>query len=54
MMNTKLKVIGLTRLGIKPKSTAIEADVFTTPPAKLLKNVYGLKTSRRKHGFCCR
>ena len=29
-MNTNFKVIGLTRLGIKPKSTAPEADALTT------------------------
>ena len=29
-------VIGLTRLGIKPKSTAPEADAFTTPPSELV------------------
>ena len=35
-MNTNFKVIGLTRLGIKPKSTAPEADVYTTRPSELL------------------
>ena len=35
-MNTSFKVIGLTRLGIKPKSTAPEADACTTRPAELL------------------
>ena len=29
-MNTNFKVIGLTGLGIKPKSTAHEADALTT------------------------
>ena len=29
-MNTNFKVIGLTRLGIKPKSTAPETDALTT------------------------
>ena len=29
-MNTNFKVIGLTRLGIKPKSTAPTADALTT------------------------
>ena len=29
-MNTNFKVIGLTRLEIKPKSTATEADAFNT------------------------
>ena len=31
-MNTNFKVIGLTRLGIKPKFTALEADALTTRP----------------------
>ena len=35
-MNTSFKVIGLTRLGIKPKSTAPEADAHTTRPSELL------------------
>ena len=35
-MNTNVKVIGLTRLGIKPKSTALEADVLTTRLSELL------------------
>ena len=35
-MNTNFKVIGLTRLGIKPKSTAPEADALTTSPSELL------------------
>ena len=34
-MNTNFKVIGLTRLGIKPKSTDPEADALTTPPSEL-------------------
>ena len=28
-MNTNFKVIGLTRIGIRPKSTATEADALT-------------------------
>ena len=36
-MNINVKDIGLTRLGIKPKSTAPEADALTTRPSKLLK-----------------
>ena len=36
-VNTKFKVIGLTRLGIKPESTAPEVDAPTTRPSKLLK-----------------
>ena len=34
-MNTNFKVIGLTRLGIKPKSKASEADALTTRPFEL-------------------
>ena len=34
-MNTNFKVIGLTQLGIKPKSTAPEADALTTQPSEL-------------------
>ena len=32
-MNTNFKVIGLTRLGIKPESTAPEPDTLTTRPS---------------------
>ena len=35
-MNINFKVIGLTRLVIKPKSTAPEADAPTTRPSELL------------------
>ena len=35
-MNTNFKVIGLTRLEIKSKSTAPEADALTTRPSELL------------------
>ena len=35
-MNTNFNVIGLTRLGIKPESSAPEADALTTPPYELL------------------
>ena len=34
-MNTNFKVIGLTRLGIKPKSTDSEANVLTSRPSEL-------------------
>ena len=37
LVNTNFKVIGLTRLGIKPKSTAPEVDALTTRPSELLK-----------------
>ena len=36
-MNTNYKVIGLTRLGIEPKSTAPEADALTARPSELFK-----------------
>ena len=39
-MNTNFKVIGLTQLGIKPESTAPEADALTTQPSELLCRVY--------------
>ena len=35
-MNTNYKVVGLTRLAIKPESTAQEADALTTRPSELL------------------
>ena len=35
-VNTNFKVIGLIRLGIKPKSTAPDADALTTRPSELL------------------
>ena len=31
-MNTKFKVIGLTRLGVKPESAAPEAETLTIRP----------------------
>ena len=34
-VNTFFKVIGLTRIGIKPESTAPEADAPTTRPSEL-------------------
>ena len=34
-VNTNFKVIGLTRLVIKPKSTAPKMDAFTTRPSEL-------------------
>ena len=34
-MNTNFKVISLTRLGTKPKSTDSEADALTTRPSEL-------------------
>ena len=33
-VNTNFKVIGLTRLGIKPKSIAPEANALTTRPSE--------------------
>ena len=35
-MNANFKVIGLTRLGIKPMSTAAEANALTTQPSELI------------------
>ena len=35
-VNSNFKVIGLTRLGIKTQSTALEADALTTRPSDLL------------------
>ena len=35
-MNTKFKVIGLTRLGIKPEFTAPEANARTTRPSEFV------------------
>ena len=35
-MNTNFKVIGSTRLGIEPMSTASEADAITTQPFELI------------------
>ena len=35
-MNINFKVIGPTRFGIKPKSTAPEANALTTQPSELL------------------
>ena len=35
-MNSNFKVIGLTRLRVKPKSTVPEAGAFTTRPSALL------------------
>ena len=34
-MNTNVKVIGLTRLGIKPKSTVFEEDALTTRSSEI-------------------
>ena len=37
-VNTNFKVIGFARLGIKPKSTAPEADALTTRKSELFIN----------------
>ena len=34
-MNTNVEVIGLTRLGIKPESTASAANALTTRPSDM-------------------
>ena len=41
-MNTKLKVIGLTRLEIKPESMIAEADALSTLPPELLPSPTGI------------
>ena len=43
-VNTNFKVIGLTRLGIKPKSTAPEADALTTRTSELSTPYLNLKS----------
>ena len=40
-MNTDFKVIGLTRLGIIPESTAPEAEALITRPSELFNLVNG-------------
>ena len=37
-VNSNFKVIRLTRLGIRPESTAPEADALTTRPSELSNN----------------
>ena len=44
-MNINFAVIGLTQLGIKPKSAVSEADALFTPPIELL--TYNLHESKR-------
>ena len=44
-MNTNIKVIGLTRIGIKPESTAPEADALTTRPSELFSHIVNMKMS---------
>ena len=46
-MHTNFKVIGLTLLGIKPKSTALEADARTTRPSELSKILLTLSTQNQ-------
>ena len=41
-MNTNLKVIGLTRLEIKPESTAAKADALSTRFVELLPSPTGI------------
>ena len=48
-MNTNFKFIGLTRLGIKPKSTAPEADALNT---RLSENVRQLDFEDIIVDFC--
>ena len=42
-MNINIEVIGLTRLRIKPKSTALEADAITTQLSELLNIKFFIK-----------
>ena len=44
-MNTNFAVIGLTRLGIKPESTVLQADALTTRPSELPILCIGYSTS---------
>ena len=46
-MKSNFQVIGLTRLEIKPASTAPEADTLTTRPFELL-NIYPLIMRNRR------
>ena len=39
VVNSNFKVIGLTQLGIKPKSISSEADPLTTRPSEILKDL---------------
>ena len=43
--NVRPKVIGLTRLEIKPKSTALETDALTTQPSELFVGSENLASS---------
>ena len=47
-VNTNFKVIGLTRLGIKPESAAPEANALTTRPFELCLNDLILSTTALK------
>ena len=51
-MNTNFKVIGLTRLGIKPKFTATEADALTTRPSNLFKSAKWRRSVYLGVGVC--
>ena len=48
-MNTNFKVSGLTQLGMKPMSTAPEADALTTRPSEPFKR---LKKKQKKQSYC--
>ena len=47
-VNSNFKVIGLTRLRIKPESTAQEADALTTRPSEL----FGLASLFNLNHYC--
>ena len=51
-MNSNFKVIGLTRLGIKPESTALEANALTTRPSELFKSTKREKVFLFLRIFC--
>ena len=55
-MNTKFEFIGLTRLGIKPKSTAPKVDTLATRLSELLMPVMPTNlhlTFVRRHRYIC-
>ena len=47
-MNTNFKLIGLTRLGINPKSRAPEANALTTRPSELLQHLRSFHTVHQR------
>ena len=47
-VNIKFIVIDLTRLGIKPESTAPEKEAFITRPSELLNTKYETNIDKRR------